>query len=334
MSHFNERPGTKLTIAAAIAFVVVAGMIADQGWLGVPLPVQHYLVEMSGLFVGLLVVGMLFGWALFSGFSIARSIHRTGDVLLRRGDRSPNEPTHDMHAAKTPWDNLQRVEQMESEQKVQPRGAAKLADQFQAAVGTLIGMGSPALTEREPPACTFTKTGQSAGPLAEMRANHFEASRSDPSVETVPAEMTILGDGIVSPTPASSITRKSVRQAVGHIDDALKSIPVIAEQINPPALVAVIAAVRAGEAGKGFAVVARELMALASQTAGVLEQLGIQIGEMLPTAEDSASASGTSRQASGAPERVHRRSPPQWKGRTRDAGRPPPRPRRRRSGLT
>jgi hypothetical protein len=75
-------------------------------------------------------------------------------------------------------------------------------------------------------------------------------------------------------------------------------------------------------------------MALTSQTAKVLEQLGIQIGEMRPTAHDSASASGTSRQASGAPERVHRRSSPPWKGGTRDAGRPPRRPRRRRSGLT
>jgi hypothetical protein len=327
MSHFNDRHGTTLTIAAAITVIVVAGM-TGKGWLAVaPLTAQHYSVEMSSLFVGLLVVGMLFGWALF-GFSIARLIHRTGDVLVHRGDGNeacPDERADDVPTAKTTWDNLRHIEQMEAERKhAQPNGTAKLADQFQAAVGTLIGMGSPALSDREP--------SESTKSLAGMAANHSEASASDRSA------MTSSGNEIAGPERGSNIAREVVTQAAGCVDDALKSIPAIAERINPPALKAVIAAVRAGEAGKGFAVVAGELAVLAAQIAKVLEHLGAQISEMRATTHDPSSASRTPRQASGTPERAHRRSGLRWKSRTRDEGdrsqRPTPRPRRRRSGLT
>jgi hypothetical protein len=331
MSHFNDRLGAKLTIAVAITLVVIAGMITDEAWLATePLAAQHYSVEMYSLFVGLLVVGMLFGWALFWGFGIGRSMRRTGDLVSDRG--VSNEPVDgpcpdDVHAAKTPWDNLLRIEQTEAEES-HPPGAAKLADQFQAAVGTLIGLGAPASAGPEP-AVTFTETAESSQPLAGMVANR--ASRSDSTVESVSAE----GDTIASPARGvGNIARAMVTQAADHVDDALKSIPAVAERINPPALAAVIAAVRAGEAGKGFAVVARELTVLAAQTTKMLEQLGIQIGEREATTHDSSSASRTSRQDSGAPERVHRRSQPQWKSRTRDARRSSPRPRRRRSGST
>jgi hypothetical protein len=325
MSHFNDRLGTKLTIAVAITLVVIAGMITDEAWLAIePLAAQHYSVEMYSLFVGLLVVGMVFGCALFSGFGIARSIRRTGDLVSGRGD-SPC-PDHE-HAAKTPWDNLPSIEQMEAEEP-HPLGAGKLADQFQAAVGTLIGMGAPGLAGREP-APTFTKTAESSEPLAGMVANR--ASRPDLTVETESAK----GDAIASPSRgAGNIAREMVTQAAGHVDDALKSIPAIAERINPPALAAVIAAVRACEAGKGYAVVAQELTVLTSQTTKVLEQLGIQIGEMEATTHDPHSASRKSRQDSGAPERAHRRLQPQGQSRTRDARRLSPRPRRRRSELT
>jgi methyl-accepting chemotaxis protein len=345
MSHFNDRPGLKLTITAAITVVVVVGMIDEKGWLAVEsLAGHHDSVEMASLFVGLLVVGMLFGWALYSGFSMARSIHRTGDVLLHRGDNNEavdnpdvcDELADDVQAAKTPCDNLLRIEHTKAEHKeALPPGIVKLADQFQAAVGTLIGTGSPALTEREPSAGTFTETAESTH--TGMAANHSDASASDCSVGNGPVEMASSANEIAGPA-RSNIAREVMTQAAGRVDDALKSIPAIAERINPPALRAVIAAVRAGEAGKGFAVVARELTVLAAQTAKAIEQLGVHTGETQATTHDPSSASGTSRQASGAPERASRRSQPRGKNRARDAGdrpeRPTPRPRRRRSGLT
>jgi hypothetical protein len=326
MSHFNDRLGSKLTIAVAITLVVIAGTITKEVWPAIaPLAAEHYSVEMYSLFVVLLVVGMLLGWAWFSGFRIARSIQRTGGLLAHRldckeavdGARLGVRAT-DLHAAKISWDNLRRIEQIEAEES-HPRGAAQLADQFQAAVGTLIGMRSPALAEYEPSARVLTRTAETTQPLASLAANRSEASCSDHSVPE-----------IASPeSGASDIAREMVMQAAGHVDDALKSISAIAERINPPALAAVIAAVRAGEAGRGFAAVARELTVLAAQTATVLEQLGIEIGEMEANTQDASSASRTSRQASCAPEGVHRRSLPQWKSRSRDAGRPS-RPRRRR----
>jgi hypothetical protein len=267
----------------------------------------------------------VFGWALFSGFGIARSIHRTGDHVSGRGDGNEavvDPRPDDVHAAKTPWDNLLRIEQLEAEEP-HPLGTAKLADQFQAAVGTLIGMEAPGLAGREP-AATFTKTAESRQPLA------GRASRSDLMVETAPEK----GDAIASPARgAGNIAREMVTQAAGHVDGALKSIPAIAERINPPALAAVIAAVRAGEAGKGYAVVAQELTVLTSQTTKVLEQLGIQIG-VEATTHDPYSSSKKSRQDSGASERAHRHLQPQGKSRTRYARRLSPRPRRRRSELT
>lgn len=341
MSHLNDLPGTKLT--AAIAVIVATGIIADMGRLAVaPLAAQHYSVEMSSLFVGLLVVVTLFGWALLASFRIARSIHRTGDVVLNRGDSDkavdnpnvycPDEDADNTYAAAMPWGNLLRIEQMEAEQKdVQPRETAKLADQFQAAVGTLIGMGS--LAERKP-SRAFTKTAENTQSLDVMAPDHFETSASVRSVRAVHAssENQIAG-------PAQGMGNiPHVTQATGHVDDALTSIPAIAERTNAPALNAVIAAVRVAETGKGFAAVARQLMALAAQTAKVLEQLGVQIAETQATTHDPSAPSRTSRPASGEPDRAHRRSPERRKDRTRDAGDRPqrrtPRPRRRRSGLT
>jgi len=338
MSHFNDLPGTELT--AAIAVVVAVGIIADKGWLAVaPLAAQHYSVEMSSLFAGLLVVVTLFGWALFSSFSIARSIHRTGDVALNRRDSdravdNPNVycPDEDADNATIPWDNLLRIEQMEAAQKdLPPRETSKLADQFHEAVGTLIGMGS--LAERKP-SRAFTKTAENTPSLDVMAPDHFEASDSVRSVRAVHASSVNQVAG-----PAQGMGNiPQVTQATGHVDDALTSIPSIAQRINAPALNAVIAAVRVAEAGEGFAAVARQLMALAAQTAKVLEQLGVQIAETQATTHDPSAPSRTSRPASGEPDRAHRRSPARWKGRTRDAGDRPqrrtPRPRRRRSGLT
>jgi hypothetical protein len=304
-------------------------MITDEAWLAIaPLAAQRYSVEMCSLFVGLLIVG--FGWALVSGLSVARSIHRTGDLVPDGGDsRDAFDGSCPDERTGTSWASLLRIEKMETESH--PPQAAKLADQFQEAVGTLIGMKSPALAECEPAARTFAKTAERTQPLAAPAANRPGASRSDCTVDPVPAK----GDAIASPARgASNIAQEVVTQADGHVDDARTSIAAIAERINPPALAAVIAALHAGEAGKGFAVVARELTVLTAQTTKVLEQLGIQIGGMEATTHDPSSASRTSLQASGAPEKVHRRSQQQWNSGTRNARRPSPRPRRRRSGLT
>lgn len=304
-------------------------MIADPGWLAVaPLAVQHYSVEMSTLFVGLLVVGILFGWGLFSGFSIARSINRTAGVLLNRRDSNAavdnsyvgclDETADNARAAKTHWDNLLRIEQMEAEQKeVQQRGTAKLADQFQAALGTLMGMGSPACT----------KTAESTEPRAGAAASHSEAPAPARSLRPVPADITSSVNEFRGPIQGAS---NNGQEVAGRVDDALKSIPAIAERINTPALNAVIAGVRAGEAGKGFTLVARELMVVAAEIGRVLERLGVHIGEMQATMHDTCSPSKTSRLASCAPERALRRSHARWKSRNCDAG---DRPRRRRSGL-
>ena len=63
-------------------------------------------------------------------------------------------------------------------------------------------------------------------------------------------------------------------RAAGRIGDVVKLITAIAEQTNLLALNATIEAARAGESGKGFAVVAQEVKALAAQTAKATSEIG------------------------------------------------------------
>jgi methyl-accepting chemotaxis protein len=275
------------------------------------------------LVVGLLVVMLLIGSAVFSVATIARPIRRIGDVLLElaSGNKSVDVPFATRgdevgdaaRAAKTFKENLIRIEQMETAQKTVEAATAaarkaemiKLADEFQAAIGNVVNTVSAASSQLEGAAGTLTNTADTTQELSGMvAAASEEASANVESVaaaaEEMSASVTEIGRQVhdssrIASEAVKQAERTDVRinelsQAAGRIGDVVKLITAIAEQTNLLALNATIEAARAGEAGRGFAVVASEVKALAAQTAKATEEIGIQISSMQTATVESVGA--------------------------------------------
>jgi methyl-accepting chemotaxis protein len=273
--------------------------------------------------VGVFVMLMMVGSAVFSVLSVARPVRRIGDVLLQlasgnkaveipytaRGD----EVGDTARAAHTFKDNLIRIEQMEAERKDQEAAAAarrkdemmKLAGAFEAAVGGIVNSVSAASQQLEAAAGTLTGTAEETQQLSGMvAAASEEASTNVGAVASAAEEMSASVVEISRQVHDSSrIANEAVKQAehtdlrinellkaAGRIGDVVKLITAIAEQTNLLALNATIEAARAGESGRGFAVVASEVKALAAQTAKATDEIGAQIMGMQSATEDSVSA--------------------------------------------
>ncbi|MGP0092211.1 MAG: methyl-accepting chemotaxis protein [Xanthobacteraceae bacterium] len=276
-----------------------------------------------GFGVGLLVMLVLIGATVFSIFNIARPISKIGEVLLdlANGNKAVDIPFAERgdevgdnaRAAKTFKDNLLRIEKMEAEQReAETRAAAqrradmlKLADQFQAAVGEIVGTVASASTELEAAATTLTHTADNTQRLSTtVAAASEEASTNVQSVASASEELASSVNEIARQVQESSrIAGQAVTQAKEtdtrinqlstastRIGDAVKIITAIAEQTNLLALNATIEAARAGDAGKGFAVVASEVKALASQTAKATEEIGAQINGIQTATQESVGA--------------------------------------------
>jgi methyl-accepting chemotaxis protein len=280
-------------------------------------------VATFALIVGVLVMLMLIGSAVFSVLNIARPIRRIGDVLLglAHGDKSLEVPYSTRgdevgdaaRAAKTFKENLIRIEQMEAAQKdleaaaaaVRKADMAKLADEFQAAIGGIVNTVSSASSQLESAASTLTATADNTQELSGMvAAASEEASTNVGAVATAAEEMSasvveigrqvhdssrIAGEA-VKQAEKTDARIAELSQAASRIGDVVKLITAIAEQTNLLALNATIEAARAGDAGRGFAVVASEVKALAAQTAKATDEITTQIAGMQVATQDSVSA--------------------------------------------
>jgi len=193
----------------------------------------------------------------------------------------------------------------------------RFADEFEAAVGSIVANVSASAVQLEASAGTLTRTAETTQNLSSQAAGASEqASSNMQSVAAATEELAASVDEIGRQAQESNrIAEAAVLQAeqtdgrIGklsraaqEIGDVVKLITAIAEQTNLLALNATIEAARAGDAGRGFAVVASEVKSLASQTAKATDEISTHIGGMQGATQESVAAikeiSGTIRQIS------------------------------------
>ncbi|HLH89364.1 MAG TPA: HAMP domain-containing methyl-accepting chemotaxis protein [Xanthobacteraceae bacterium] len=205
-------------------------------------------------------------------------------------------------AAREAAEKAEQERKLAAERKAAMLG---LADDFEAAVGGVIGTVSSAATELEASAATLSRTADTVQQLSTaVAAASEEASTNVQSVasatEELVASVTEIGRQVqdssriageaVEQAQHTDQRMTKLAQAASRIGDVTKLITTIAEQTNLLALNATIEAARAGEAGKGFAVVAQEVKQLAAQTAKATSEISTQIAEMQAATQDSVSA--------------------------------------------
>ncbi len=201
-----------------------------------------------------------------------------------------------------------KAEQIEAERRnaeQRKQDMIRLADDFEGAVGQIIGTVSSASTQLEASATSLTGTAERSQQLATTVAGASEeASTNVQSVASATEEMAssvgeisrqvqesarMAGDA-VGQARATTERVSELSKAAARIGDVVELINTIAGQTNLLALNATIEAARAGEAGRGFAVVASEVKALAEQTAKATGEIGQQISGIQAATNDSVGA--------------------------------------------
>jgi methyl-accepting chemotaxis protein len=285
---------------------------------------QKRWAERLGLAIGLPVVLVLIGLALFPMFAVARPIAAMTaamqnlasgnfDVVLPGLDRGDEigGMAHAVEMFKVKAIEHARAEAEEKEVEARAHAAKRKADlqkfasTFETEVAGIVDTVSSASTQLAGAATTLTDTADSTQQLSGMVAAASEvASANVQSVAAATDELSASVNEISRQVQESSrIAGEAVQQAqttdarinelskaASRIGDVVKLITTVAEQTNLLALNATIEAARAGEAGRGFAVVAAEVKTLANQTAKATDEISMQITGMQSATQHSVIA--------------------------------------------
>jgi methyl-accepting chemotaxis protein len=181
----------------------------------------------------------------------------------------------------------------------------RFADDFESAVGAIVGNVASSATQLESAAGTLTRTAETTQNLsATVAGASEEASSNVQSVASATEELSAsveeigrqvressrIAEGAVTQAQETDTRIGKLSKAAQQIGDVVKLINAIAEQTNLLALNATIEAARAGEAGRGFAVVASEVKSLASQTAKATDEISSHILGMQQATQESVVA--------------------------------------------
>jgi methyl-accepting chemotaxis protein len=182
---------------------------------------------------------------------------------------------------------------------------ARMADDFEGAVGRIVETVSSASRELEVSASTLTSTAARSQELSTtVAAASEEATANVQSVASATEELSSsvneigrqvqesarMASDAVGQARGTTERVSELSKAASRIGDVVELINTIAGQTNLLALNATIEAARAGEAGRGFAVVASEVKALAEQTAKATGEIGQQIAGIQAATQESVSA--------------------------------------------
>ena len=272
--------GLAVLLGLAIAFLIARGIIRPLSGL------TAGMKELAGGNFGVILPGL----------------DRKDEV----GDMAQAVETFKVKAEEKARDEAEtKIKQDEVLARQRKAEMARMADDFEGAVGRIVETVSSASRELEASAGTLTSTAARSQELSTtVAAASEEATANVQSVASATEELSSsvneigrqvqesarMASDAVGQARGTTERVSELSKAASRIGDVVELINTIAGQTNLLALNATIEAARAGEAGRGFAVVASEVKALAEQTAKATGEIGQQISGIQAATQESVSA--------------------------------------------